>query len=124
MTENRIPRKSEMVQVSTKSGSTNVRPNIARALDDDSVIAKMEVYKTNGGKCGNNRMDDTRAMDITVAADSELFGGTIKRLLDTDAITENEVLRQFNVELRVRYVLDKNGKIVGVNPKHFRLLGN
>jgi hypothetical protein len=130
MSENRkspglqhIPRKSEMVPVSTGGGAVNVRGFIARALEDDEVIARMEPYKINGGKCGSARLDDVRTMDIVIAYDDE-HGGTIKRLLDEKVIMEAEVLRQVNVEMRSRYAMDKHHKIIGLNPKHYRLLGN
>lgn len=114
----RIPRKAELVAVSKGGKTVDVKPQLMAALDDDTVIEKIEAYKTNGGVTGHKLMDDIRALDIVLAFDDE-HGGAIRR----SGLKEAEVLAQFNVVLRRRYTLDKDRKIVGVNPKHYQLLG-
>lgn len=113
----RIPRKSDLVAVSNSGTKIDVKPQIHTALEDDSVIDKIEGYKTNGGITGDAKLDDVRAMDIILAWDDE-HGGTIRR----SGLKEAEVLAQVNVCLRRRFVLDKKRKIIGVNPKHYMLL--
>lgn len=114
----RIPRRADLVAVSNSGSKIDVKPQINAALDDDTVIDKIEGYKTNGGITGDAKLDDVRAMDIIVAWDDE-HGGAIRR----SGLKEAEVLAQVNVVLRRRFMLDKKRKIVGVNPKHYMLLG-
>ena len=114
-----IPLNEVMVPLSKTNKSVNLKPNIEDALRDDKVLKAIEVYKTNGGKTGDAKVDDVRAMDIIVAWDDE-HGGTIKR----SGLKEAQVLQQVNVQLRRRYVFDKKRKIIGINPKHYVLLVN
>lgn len=114
----RIPRKGELVPIAKALGArVDIKPQIAAALDDDTVIAAIEAYKLNGGVCGDAKIDDVRVMDIIVKWDND-HGGAILR----SRLKEAEVLQQVNVVLRRRYALDKKRKIVGVNPKHYALL--
>lgn len=113
----RIPRRAELVAVQYRGSKIDVKPQINAALDDDTVVDKIEGYKTNGGITGDAKLDDVRAMDIILAWDDE-HGGAIRR----SGLKEAEVLAQVNVCLRRRFVLDKKRKIIGVNPKHYMLL--
>lgn len=113
----RIPRRSELMPLGKIGGKVDVKPQIEAALNDDDVIESIEAYKTNGGKCGDPRIDDVRAMDIILEWD-DARDGTIRK----SGLKEREILDSVNVVLRRRFVLDKKRKIVGVNDKHFKLL--
>ena len=75
--------------------SLDLELRIDFALRDDKVLKAIEVYKTNGGKTGDAKIDDVRVMDIIVAWDAER-GGDIKR----SGLNEARVLRLVNARLR------------------------
>lgn len=117
-----IPRRGEMVPLSTKQGVVDIKPLIMQLLDLDEVIEKIEPYKLNGSQVsptGSNRIDDVRTMDIVLAADDKR-GGSIRK----SGLLEVVILQQINVCLRRRYIMDKKHKIIGINGKNFGLLGH
>lgn len=113
----RIPRRGELAPVGKVGGKVDIKPQIDAALNDDTVIEKIEGYKTNGGIAGDAKIDDVRAMDIILAWDDEQ-GGSMRRA----GLKEAEILQAVNVVLRRRFVLDKKRKIIGLNEKHYKLL--
>lgn len=122
MSLSHIPRKGEMVPLSKTSGKIDIKPYIEMALDDDSLIDKLEPFKLNGTQespTGSARIDDVRTMDLIMVHDDKR-GGRIR----ASGLKEVEILQQVNVCLRRRYILDKKHKIVGINGKRFGLLGH
>jgi hypothetical protein len=106
-------------------------PFIEAALDADEFMNHAEPYKVNGGVTGRKSFDDAEFTRKIITFDDDR-GSSISKVLvsanDPDDVRKNgytfaEVADKVNVAMRRRYMLDKKGKVTGVNTKRYRLLG-
>lgn len=128
-----IPRRNELTPVaSNKHGRPDIMPFIDTVIGRDDFLKDAEKYKLDGGVTGEKKSDDAFFTDLVLEFDDQL-GGNIRKAMvfpqDTDEKKLNgylfkEIKEKVNVVLRRYYVLDKNGKIIGVNPKRFKQLKN
>jgi len=111
---NHLPRNNEIVRITNTKSATDIKPFVENALLDDSVKASVEKYVTNGGNSGHKLLDMAHAAAIITKYD-DAHGGNIRN----KHLNEKQVIDQVLVVMRRNWVMDKQWKYVGLNPKRF-----
>ena len=93
----------------------SVQDIITRILSDRAVFEKIAPAFINGGLCGHKVMDLKVAVDILRAADKHAE-------IETYRLSDFQLGNAIKQVMRSKYVLDKNWRITGINPKVEALL--
>jgi hypothetical protein len=93
--------------------SKNVRNVLREYLNNKTVCEKIEPYIVNGGICGHKVMDLAAVVDIVVQFD-HVGGGN---RLDQFNLNKYALGNQIKNTLRERLMLDKQWKVIGLNPR-------
>lgn len=116
----KIPAKSSLLALSSKGAKSkyDLKPDIDAALDDETIAA-MNDHLTNGGTEGHKLLDQAECWKIVETSDMKRGG----RLAKAD-MPKKQKIDQMMIVLRRYYTFDKHGKVIGVNPKRYTLIGN